>query len=279
MDFDGTTDLVPILGFPFLVLSSRACEPRARLIATRSAAAYAFLAPLLSFEPDVTLWVLTESDWPVSHPPYGMPYFDGRSLVVAGEPAAFWAAFVPLLLTVDPVLVARAREVYGAGLDLSPFFELLAVHELGHAFHGRRRGPFPRHWLDELFANLCLHAFVATVEPAMLPVLTTFPLAVTAVDAARFELQSLEAFEDRYSNMDPVNYGWYQCQLHLAAGRVYEAGCTVALQRLGRRFVPSDAELALALKADVDPVLAQVLTEWPPAGPPCREADPGTASS
>ncbi|MDP9278390.1 MAG: hypothetical protein M3P00_03145 [Gemmatimonadota bacterium] len=66
--------------------------------------------------------------------------------------------------------------------------------------------------------------------------------------------------------MPPQNYGWYQCHLHVAAKRVYDAGGAAALRRLWDRFRFSDEDLATALE-EVEPQLARVFTEWLGAPP------------
>jgi hypothetical protein len=48
------------------------------------------------------------------------------------------------------------------GLDLQPFFDLVTIHELGHAFEVLGDLRLPDFWLGEVFADLALHAFVAT---------------------------------------------------------------------------------------------------------------------
>ncbi len=62
--------------------------------------------------------------------------------------------------------------IIGAGgLDLQPFFDLITIHELGHAFEALGDLRLPTFWLSEIFVNLALHAFVATQLPASLATL------------------------------------------------------------------------------------------------------------
>jgi hypothetical protein len=146
-------------------------------------------------------------------------------------------------------------------MDLSPFFDLIAVHELAHEVHAQMPYRFPRLWLEEVFCNLCLHAYVAEIEPAQLPVLETLPPAFAALDPAQFPYRSLAAFEALYNEVGPVAYGWYQCQFHLATKRSYDTGGVAALRRLWDTFVLGDARLVSLLTA-VQPELAVVLTDW-----------------
>ncbi|MGH2410999.1 MAG: hypothetical protein ACRDGS_11610, partial [Chloroflexota bacterium] len=81
------------------------------------------------------------------------------NLIVAGERSSFWQEQVELL-RVSPGW-EEARQVYGdgqGGLNLALFFDLIAVHELAHAFEWQGSVRFPRHWLKEFFATSCLHA-------------------------------------------------------------------------------------------------------------------------
>lgn len=171
-----------------------------------------------------------------------------------------------LIGTAQRELLDELRGVYGRAdgqIDLSAFFDLLAVHELAHLFHSQVPARFPRLWLMELFVNLCLHAYVATVEPDQIPALETFPQVLSALSPDRFPYHTLVDFEARSERMDPQNYGWYQAQWHVAAQRIYAAGGNAALQRLWQTFVLSDRRLAEVLRQDVHPEVARVLTAWP----------------
>jgi hypothetical protein len=88
-------------------------------------------------------------------------------------------------------------------------------------------------WLSEIYANLALHAFVATLRPSELASLTTFPEAQRqiAVLNAIMRLRghrSLDEFEQHYPvgtahPMNGANYGWYQIRFHLLAREVFDA--------------------------------------------------------
>jgi hypothetical protein len=61
------------------------------------------------------------------------------------------------------------------GLELQPFFDLVTIHELGHAFEVLADLRLPTFWLSEIFVNLAMHAFVATQLSASLPTLDVLP--------------------------------------------------------------------------------------------------------
>jgi hypothetical protein len=105
---------------------------------------------------------------------------------------------------------------------MSQFADLLVVHELGHLFHEQVPFAFSRLWLRELFVNLCLHAYVAEVEPERLPVLTILPQRMSVLPVERVRHRSLEDFERLHASVGPENYGWYQCRLHAAARNIYD---------------------------------------------------------
>jgi hypothetical protein len=254
--------------FPFAVFASTDVVPRARDIAQRASRALGFLGSALHVEPELALLVLAPHDWEgrASHPVYGMPNYDGAgNLVVAGAPSDFWRGFVELVAESQPNALPILNEAYEVDgeIDLSPFFDLLAIHELGHRLHQVGIVRFPRLWLAEFFCNLCLHTYVAEEEPQALEVLEAFPAAVAAVPPERMLHNDLGTFEQVYDRMPPHNYGWYQCQLHVAAKCVYDAGGAAVLRRLWDRFRLSEAELTVAL-CEIEPELGRFLTEWTP---------------
>src|SRR6184192_2871520 len=180
-----------------------------------------------------------------------MGHFRAGNLIVAGQPADFWQCFVSMIGVESAESLKRAEEVYrgpNGSIDFSSFFDMLAVHELGHIFHDQVPCRFPRAWLTEFFANLCLHAYVASVEPEQLSTLETFPRLIVALGPERFRYRTLEAFEALYTKVGPQNYGWYQCRLHLAAKKVYDAEAIPAVQKLWKTFAITDPQLVESLK-------------------------------
>lgn len=255
-------------------------EARAAAMATRCAAALAWMKQpgQLGFAPRVTMLVLGPADWKRYAAPgqvYGMPHTNGPStLVVAGAENEFWQHTLPPtdLLPADlaQAVAATYRSADGQP-SLGKMFDLLALHEMAHLAYRQAGLGRPRFWLEEFFCNLFLHTYIATQEPASLPVLETFPEAVVkGTDATKLRYTSLADFERLYGKMEreePINYGWYQCRLHRAAARVYDAPPPGALARLwqalrGNKATYTDAELAAFLGKKVSPELARLLTGW-----------------
>jgi len=255
-------------GFSLPVLSSAGLESRAGSIAERVVKAHRFLSKTLEFEPPSALLVLSIADWPSRSGTqvYGMPHFRAGNLIVAGQPADFWQGFVSMIREESADSLKRAEEVYrgpNGSIDFSPFFDMLAVHELGHIFHDQVPFRFPRAWLTEFFANLCLHAYIASIEPENLPVLETFPQIVARTPPDRFPARTLTAFEAFYPSIEPRNYGWYQCRLHVAAKHVYDIGGILILQKLWKTFLVGDGQLSNLLKRKVHTKIAEVASTWP----------------
>lgn len=264
-DFD---KLYHIPDFPFAVYSSLTLVAQAQKIAARCERAFIFFRDIFGVNPKFTLLVLSSDDWATYTPqqPVGMPHFDTDKLVVAGETNDFWQSVVPQRENISSELFKAVQNVYGqpdGTIDVSPFFHLLAIHELGHAFHVQAPSQFPRLWLMETFANLCLHTYVAVNEPELLPVLETLPQVFVDAGKDLTSYRSLKDFEMHYMNMHPANYVWYQGQFHFLAKQAFDLRGMEALSSLWKTFILSDAQLNTILRKEIHPDLAKMVENWP----------------
>src|SRR5690606_32731139 len=131
---------------------SHDCDVRAQLISNRVHKAKNYFQKLLDFSPTVTLLVLNENDWPkfTNFPVYGMPHYNGDSiLIVAANDNPFWKSFVPPPDQLPENLREQIKTVYrtdSGELSMQAFFDLLAIHELGHAFHFQADLNMQRKW-------------------------------------------------------------------------------------------------------------------------------------
>lgn len=263
-------------GYNFKVYYSTGCDDRAKLISTRVSKAKNYFEKLLDFNPSVNLLILNESDWPdyTSFPVYGMPHYNGDSiLIVAANDNPFWKSFVPPLEQLPDELREQIQKVYrtNAGeISMQAFFDLLAIHELGHAFHFQAKLTMQRKWLAELYVNCLLHSYVAEFEPESLPALTLIAKMVLGAGTNGLTYTSLEDIENRYDEIGqkyPNNYGWYQFRWHNAAGKIYDtSGAQInriwwdALKTRNEKL--SDAELILFLESEIDESVADVMRFW-----------------
>jgi hypothetical protein len=159
---------------------------------------------------------------------------------------------------VAPADQPELARVYGRGegaIRLGPFFDLVAVHEVAHVFHEGSQH-FPRLWLQELFANLCLHSWVAERSPESLPILLTLPRLGAKAAPEAFAYRTRDDFERLYSAVGGPNYVWFQFRLQLEAAALYDRAGAAALTRLFEAFRLDDAALARRLDEAVDPGLA-----------------------
>jgi hypothetical protein len=261
-------------GYNLKVYFSKGQAERAKQMAQLSHNAIDYTNKLVHFTPTVTLLILSPADWPgyTKFPVYGMPHYaDKQTLVVAAEDNAFWKSFIPPLEQLPPSLAAQIKEVYSkdGALTMQPFFDLLALHELGHAFHQQAGLTMQRKWMGELFCNILLHTYIAENRPEHLPVLTVFPNMVVASGNEGYLFTTLEQFESNYNEIGtkhPKNYGWYQSRLHAAARETYDTGGKAVLQKLWvflqAKDEKEDSQLAKQLAQKVDPAIADVLLRW-----------------
>jgi hypothetical protein len=277
-------------GYPFEVRYSDGSLVRARAAAGVAADAYIYFSRLFSgVEPDIAVIVADEADW-MSRQPYGLPFFnddDGQIrpgiVVMPAGSGDFWIAMGQDLHEASPHDYARLLVTYpdgAGGLDLQPFFDLVTIHELAHAFEVLGDLRLPTFWLGEIFANLALHAFVATKQPTSLntlEVLSTVGAQSTRLSARmRSEgYSTLEELETHYTGgddpMNPLNYVWYQYQWQRLAAAMFDADGEDGLVRFWNCFHSTDrprsdevraASLAPLLMTEVSETLGRAVRDW-----------------
>jgi hypothetical protein len=223
----------------------------------------------------VTLLILSKADWSsyTQFPVYGMPHYNNdATLIVAAEDNEFWRSF--LSVKDLPGEVSRqARQVYSlpdSSVSMQAFFDLLAIHELGHAFHFQGKLQVQRKWMGELFCNILLHTYIAEKEPGQLAALTLFPKIVVSGGTKNYTYTGLQELEEKYEEIaqqHPQNYGWYQCRWHAAAAAIYDREGKAVFQRLWTTLQTeqvklNDASLAELLQTKVAKSVADVLLRW-----------------
>jgi hypothetical protein len=285
-------DLPSLSGYPFEVRYSDDSLARAKAAADLAAAAYSYLSGLFGdIHPDIAVVVAGESDWPQSNNQYGLPFFrDDPSelrpgiVVMPATPGDFWVAMADSLRESAPEMYPRLLATYpdgAGGLDLQPFFDLITVHELGHAFEVLGDLRLPTHWLSEIFVNLALHTFVATRLPQSLEILEVLPTVGAASDrlAARMRATGYSTLDQSQSHypgwtaepMTALNYIWFQYRWQRLAAEIFSADGEHALGRLWECFhardrLPPDevraAAIAPLLVDEVSATLGFATRDW-----------------
>jgi hypothetical protein len=277
-------------GYPFEVRYSEGALVRARAAADVAASAYGYFSGLFSgVEPDIAVIVAGRADWE-SNQPYGLPFFNDDSgqirpgiVVMPAGSGDFWIAMGQDIRDASPRGYTRMLATYpdgAGGLDLQPFFDLVTIHELGHAFEVLADLRLPTLWLGEIFANLALHAFVATRQPENLNTLEVLPTvgAQSRRLGARMRAEgysTLEELEAHYTGgdqpMSPLNYVWYQHRWLRLAARMFDADGEDGLVRFWNCFHATDrlssgkitaASLAPVLRTEVSETLGRAIQNW-----------------
>lgn len=238
-EFDKLTE---IKSNSFKVYYSAGYKQRTATIAHRIEKAMIYNQQLLGMKPVFTVLVLTQNDWSTytNFPVYGMPHYipENKRLIVAAEDNPFWKSFLPPLDQLTPALreaVSTTYKIEDSSISMRAFFDLLALHELGHAFHMQGGLTMQRMWMGELFCNILLHTYIAEKEPKALPALTLFPKMVVAGGTKEFTYTSLREIEEWYEEIGmrhAKNYGWYQSRWHIAAGNIYDTEGKDVLRKL-----------------------------------------------
>jgi hypothetical protein len=278
-------------GYPFEVRHSDGALARARAAADIAADAYVYFGRLFpGVAPDIAVVVADEADWPSQNLPYGLPFFrddpgeirPGVVVMPAGA-GDFWVAMAQEVRDASPRGYARLLAAYpdgAGGLDLKPFFDLITIHELAHAFEELGDLRLPTLWLSEIFVNLALHAFVATRLPDSLNTLEVFPTvgAGSRRLAARMRAEGYSTLDELQAHypgsddpMSPLNYVWFQYRWQRLAAKMFDASGEDGLIRFWHCFHATDrvnasdltaASLAPLLTSEVSPTLGRAIRRW-----------------
>lgn len=260
------------------VYFSENTEERSSHILKNVAKAESYFQKEFNVKPNYTLLVLSPSDWKkYAHPNaiYGLPHYlpDGR-LVVAAENNDFWKRNTPPINLLPKELAQRMKDTYtdkNGEINLMNAFDLLAVHELGHAFQ-KAAGMMlhQRSWLNELFCNVLLHTYLAEKNPNELKYITVFTqVASQSFPRERLKYSTLEDFETYYNEIaknSPDNYGWYQCRFHVVAGEIYDGGGVNAMKKMWDTLLAQKEKLndeaLMNLLKNTHPALEVAITNW-----------------
>lgn len=272
------SQLEELKGFTQTYYYSAGQEARAKSIAVFMENAGTYFQQELAFTPRAKLYILVPQDWKAIaakplHDVYGFPHnVDEGRLVIAAEDNDFWRSFLPPVDKLPPPMAAAVTTAYGkpdGSYSMMPFFDLLALHEMGHSYTAQAGLKMQRNWMGELFVNIMLHTYVAEKQPELLPALETFPTMVVGAGTAEYKFTSLEDFEKLYATlgMGPKNYGWYQSKLHSAAKDIYNAGGQEVMIKLWKALRThqekmTDEEFVTMLKKEVHPAVANVYLKW-----------------
>ena len=252
---------------------SKGYKERADKLATLVSDAINYNNTLLGFKPEVSLLVLSQEDWSrhTDMPVYGMPHYTSEKvLVVAAHDNDFWKSFIPPLDQIPRELADNIKKVYQQNgvISMQAFFDLLALHELGHAFHQQGGLQMQRKWMGEFFCNVMLHTYIAENRPELLPALKVFPEMVVA-GGSPGEFTTLDQFEKHYTDIavkHPRNYGWYQCRFHVEAGVLYDKGGKAVLVKLWKALkkqeLMNDDAFAKYLSGEVHEGLGELVRKW-----------------
>lgn len=265
-------------GHKLQIYHSQGTSERANEIAIRCDEVFSFYKTNINFEPaGVKLLILNPDDWTkyaLTGAPYGVPHYkNDNTLVIASQNNNLWKSFLPAVDKLPKQLAEEISKTYvdkDDSLTMQPFFDLLAIHELGHAFHNQAKLTMQKHWMGELFANIFLHTYIAEKEPNLLPALTIFPQMVITAPWTEFQFTTLTDFEHKYDEIarnHPQNYGWYQCRLHSAAADIYNAGGSAVFFKLWKVLEKhdhqlTDEKLTALLKTEVHQSVADVWLKW-----------------
>ncbi|WP_405381944.1 hypothetical protein [Maribacter sp. LLG6340-A2] len=161
-------------------------------------------------------------------PPPGMPqaYYQGNMVLGLDNSVMAKRAKQGLKQVPDSKL-AVLEQHFGEELNLDLFYrDALSLHELGHLYQFYKTGKgTQRHWLNEIFGNLCLVAAAKNLTyKEVFNRMDVYQLfLINSNQWGELKFKSLNQFEEDYFEVmrQGRNYGWYQSQFYLKAKELY----------------------------------------------------------
>lgn len=213
-----------IEGDPVTLHFSPDYHPRAQRVGKLVEEAHHFLTEWLGVEAHTTVSLLRRENWRhLRRAPYGYPHSSPDHSTI----------FVPA--TYPPPWIDRSRALYEAAPErlqrkvcgeedelrrqIAAFYDLVAVHELGHLFIHHLKLALGTKWLTELIANLFATAFFVERRPELAECWLAWADIQSSQDVP---FQSLEAYEANYSSLSFANASYYQGRFNRHALRLWQ---------------------------------------------------------
>lgn len=161
-------------------------------------------------------------------PPPGMPQASyGGNIILGINKSVMAMSFEEMLSQMPPQAIQGLKTHFGDPVNLDKFFrDGLALHELGHLYQFYKTNKnSQRHWLNELFGNLCQVAAAKNFKDQ-----TTFNqmdsyqnFLIRGNQWGELKYKTLQQFENDYFDVIKAgrNYGWYQTQFYTMAKTLY----------------------------------------------------------
>ena len=236
----GSGDLPTMEKNGLVVSYSEGSEERAQLQMNRVLAMKDYYEKPLDASVFLALILLNEEDWGDIGLPFGVPAIDTSgevSIIIA--PATQDGVLVQDALSqtdlVPQTVFDQLDEVgYTFEQAAKDFPDLVAFHEVGHAFAQALELENLNLWLSELTATYFLQGYLVENEPELAQVWLAMG-AVSYLQGGAPEYTSLAKFDELYSGVGVPNYDWYQKQFAKKAADLYERhglGFARALQEM-----------------------------------------------
>ncbi|MCX6253419.1 MAG: hypothetical protein NTV31_02960 [Bacteroidia bacterium] len=186
---------------------SKGCETKAKYFQELVQDAVLFYENKLQDTFEIKLLVLNKSDWKL---------FVGGSYFLTGRYEKRPDRIIMGINELYKIKLADNKILYGEKEAF--FWDLIAVHELGH-YISHRNKLYVLPWMGEFFADYIQLGFLSERIPDW-----QYPSqeASTLFKYLPFKYKSLEDFGNNMNRIDPVNYSFYEGKLSVLANNIFE---------------------------------------------------------
>ncbi|WDV47770.1 hypothetical protein PV797_08785 [Clostridiaceae bacterium M8S5] len=208
---------------------SKGYESKAKVQFKRLEAMKSFYKKAKNLDLKVHVELLDKEEWTKKYKdvPYGMPFVMLEETPTVVLPATEDGIIVKNALVYKDNVPSDIKKTlseigftYEEAVKLFP--DLIGLHEVGHSLTVENGNTNLNSWFNEFMATYYAYAYLVKEEPKYAK-LWKANASITYLDGSKPKYTALKDFDEKYSQIQPDNYDWYQKQFTLLAVRVYDS--------------------------------------------------------
>ena len=201
-------------------------KDRALMLGQMLEEAKEFFEKSLGVTANVSLAVLDKSQWPQVDEkiPYGLPWMSPKDNLIfmpaTNDEGVLLDGSLARADKIPPPVLEKLKSHNFTYIEaVQKAIDSISFHELGHIYIHAYGLKTHKYWFDELAATYFQYFYLYNKNPDWIDIWQSIGQITAKVETPKHT--SLDDFERLYYDMDPDNYGWYQCMFEKRISEMY----------------------------------------------------------